>query len=287
MEGVNVAKNHASTSLNTYLGLSYLHDGGSWEVASLSGASNTLTDQLDFYYFGGPDPHYSVDRMSTSVGEIIFSCEAGFGRMIRNEGSNFKTITSSIILGALADNDGLSLKPYLVSEMLNYFLGIGSDEYEVSLATSPVQGGEVLGAGEYLLGSYVEIDAVPASGWTFVNWTNYSGMVVSTDPYYSFSMPDYDVTLSANFAPLTALDEPKALSLFSLYPNPVTDKAIVQLDQQYIGAKYNIHDLYGKILDSGILRSEKNELNLNNLPPGVYMLTILSDVNQSLRVIKL
>ncbi|MBE0661698.1 MAG: T9SS type A sorting domain-containing protein [Bacteroidales bacterium] len=286
MEGVNVAKNHASTSLNTYLGLNYLHDGTNWEVASLSGANSSLTDQLDFHYFGGPDPHYSVDRMSTSVGEIIFSCEAGYGRMIKNEGETFKVITSSIILGALADGDGLNLKPFFVSEMLNYFLGIGTDEYEVSLASSPMLGGEVLGAGEYLLGSYVEINAVPASGWAFVNWTNYSGMVVSVDPYYSFSMPDYDLTLAANFEPLTGLDE-QAITKFSIYPNPVTDRAMIQLDQQLIGASYFIHDLYGKMLGTGILRSEKNNLDLNHLLPGVYVFTVGGNVNQSLRIIKL
>jgi hypothetical protein len=286
MEGVNVAKNHANTSLNNYLGLNYLHDGTNWEVVSLGGTSNTLTDQLDFYYFGGPDPHYSVDRMSTSVGEIIFTCESGFGRMIKNEGATFKAITSSIILGALANGDGLSLKPYLISEIMNYFLGIGMDEYDVSLALSPEVGGEVLGAGEYLLGSYVEISAAAASGWAFVSWTNISGMVVSLDPYYSFSMPDYDLTLTANFEPLTGIDEQKPVTMFSINPNPVTDRAIIHVDHQFIGASYFIHDLSGKMAGTGILRSVKTSLDLQHLHPGVYVFSIADSANQSLKIIK-
>jgi hypothetical protein len=286
MEGVNVAKNHANTSLNTYLGLNYLHDGTNWEVVSLGGTSSTLTDQLDFYYFGGPDPHYSVDRMSTSVGETLFNCEAGFGRMIKNEGASFKTITSSIILGALADGDGLSLKPYLISEIVNYFLGIGMDEYAVSLLASPEQGGEVVGAGEYLLGSYVEINALPASGWAFVNWTNASGMVVSLDPYYSFSMPDYDLALTANFEPLTGIDEQKPVTMFSINPNPVTDRAIISLDHQFVGASYFIHDLSGKVVGTGILRSARTILDVNHLLPGVYIFSISDDMNRSLKIIK-
>lgn len=287
MEGVNVAKNHASSSLNAYLGLNYLHDGTNWEVASLNGTSSTLTAQLDFLYFGGPNPHYSVDRMSTSVGEIIFTCESGFGRMIKNEGPTFKAISSSIILGALADGNGLSLKPYLISEIMNYFLGIGIDEYDVTLASSPAQGGDVLGAGEYFLGSYVQVSAVPASGWVFVSWTNASGMVVSLDPYYSFSMPDYDLALTANFEPLTGIDEQKAFARFSINPNPVTDGIVIHLDHQVIGASYFIHDLYGKMLGTGILRSESSNLDLNHLLPGVYIFTIVGDVNQSLRIIKM
>jgi len=287
MEGVNVAKNHANTSLNTYLGLNYLHDGTSWEVASLNGTGNTLTDQLNFYYLGGPDPHYSVDRMSTSVGEVLFNCEAGFGRMIKNEGETFKAITSSIILGALADGDGLSLKPYLISEIVNYFLGIGMDEYAVSLLASPEHAGEVVGTGEYLLGSYVEINAVPASGWAFVSWTNTSGMVTSYDPFYSFSMPDYDLNLTANFEPMTGIEDQKAITIFSINPNPASERVIVHLDQKLIGSSYFIHDLYGKIIGTGILRSEKNILDINHLPPGVYVFTLVGDVNQSLKIIKL
>jgi hypothetical protein len=286
MEGVNVAKNHANTSLNTYLGLNYLHDGTSWEVVSLGGTSSTLTDQLDFYYFGGPDPHYSVDRMSTSVGEVLLNCEAGFGRMIKNEGATFKAITSSIILGALADGDGLSLKPYLISEIMNYFLGIGSDEYDVSLVSSPEVAGEVVGAGEYLLGSYVEINALPASGWAFVNWTNASGMVVSLVPYYSFSMPDYDLALTANFEPLTGIDEQKPVTMFTVNPNPVTDRAIIRLDHQVIGASYFIHDLTGRMIGSGILRSEWTNLDVDHLLPGVYVFSVADGVNQSLKIIK-
>lgn len=286
MEGVNVAKNHANTGLNAYLGLNYLNDGSNWEVISLAGTSSTLTDQLDFLYFGGPDPHYSVDRMSTSVGETLLNCEAGFGRMIKNEGETYRTITSSIIFGALADGDGLSLKPYLMSEIVNYFLGIGTDAYEVSLATSPEIGGDVSGEGEYLLGSYVEINAEPASGWTFVNWTNASGMLVSMDPYYSFSMPDYDMTLTANFEPLTGIEEHKPITIFTVNPNPVTDRAKINIDHQSIGAGYFIHDLSGKLIESGILRSESTHIDLQHLRPGVYIFSLTGNVNQSLKIIK-
>jgi hypothetical protein len=286
MEGVNVAKNHASTSLNTYLGLNYLHDGSNYEVVSLNGTGNTLTDQLDFYYFGGPDPHYSVDRMSTSVGETLLSCEAGFGRMIKNQGETFKTITSSIILGALADGDGLSLKPYFISEILNYFIGIGVEEFDVSLASSPEVGGEVLGAGEYLLGSYVEISAEPSSGWGFVNWTNLSGMVVSSDPYYSFSMPDYDLTLTANFEPLTGIDDHNILKLLTVYPNPVFDKAIIKVDQLLIGESYFIYDLSGRIVSSGRISASKTSLDLSNVKPGVYLFKIADRTNQYVKIIR-
>ena len=43
--------------------------------------------------------------------------------MFLNETEAYKAISSSIVLGAIASGDSLNLKPYLVSEMVNYFLG--------------------------------------------------------------------------------------------------------------------------------------------------------------------
>lgn len=287
MEGVNVAKDHAYTSLNNHLGLNYLHDGNYWEVANLTGSNTTLTTQLGFNYFGGPDPHYSVDRMSTSVGEVIFSCETGVGRMILNEGENFKAITSSIILGALADGDGLSVKPYLISEIMNYFLGIGIDEYAVTLLANNEQGGEVSGAGNYLVGSYVELNAFPASGWAFANWTNTSGMIVSTEPFYTFSMPNHEVSLTANFEPITGITDQRDISLVSVKPNPVNDNAIIHSNIQAIGVSYFILDMSGKIVHSGIIQTQSAQLDLSHLNPGIYIFKLSDGTNPSLKIIKL
>ncbi len=83
-----------------------------------------MVNQLEFNYYGGEDPHYSVDRMGSTTGEILFHCENGHGRMILNEGETFKAISSSIVLGAMADGSGLNIKPYLIAEIVNYFMRI-------------------------------------------------------------------------------------------------------------------------------------------------------------------
>lgn len=74
-------------------------------------------------YQGGTNAHYNVDRMDAFTGELLFNCDGDFGRMIVNEGENFKVVSSSVILGAMANGYELNLKPYLVGEMVNYFLG--------------------------------------------------------------------------------------------------------------------------------------------------------------------
>ncbi len=42
--------------------------------------------------------------------------------MFVNEQEDYKAISSSILLGAIASGDSLNLKPFLVAEMVNYFL---------------------------------------------------------------------------------------------------------------------------------------------------------------------
>lgn len=68
------------------------------------------------------------------------------------------------------------------------------NEHKVNL--SKVTGiASVSGAGSYKYGDSVTINASPSSGYTFSNW---SGTYSSTSLPYTFSMPDNDVSLTAN-----------------------------------------------------------------------------------------
>lgn len=120
---MNIAKDLAGTALNAYLSLAFIHDGSDNEVVSLFGNDLALTSQMEMNYLGGTDAHYNVDRMDTFSGQLLFHCDQDFGRMVISEGENFKVISSSIILGALGNGYSMNLKPYLVGEIVNYFIG--------------------------------------------------------------------------------------------------------------------------------------------------------------------
>ncbi len=122
IESVNLGYDHNTTTFFDYFGIKYNDDGSEEEAASLIGGDNDLTTGLYYNYFGGPDPHYSLDRLGADGSELLFNSDDGHGRMYLNENENYKVISSSILLGAIASGDTLNLKPYLVSEMVNYFL---------------------------------------------------------------------------------------------------------------------------------------------------------------------
>ncbi len=85
-------------------------------------------------------------------------------------------------------------------------------KYKVNLVSNVANGGELIGAGEYLPGSVVYLNVMLEDGYDFVNWTKMSGEDVefrdsdlenasatntTTSQTTSFIMPEGDVTIKA------------------------------------------------------------------------------------------
>ena len=73
--------------------------------------------------------------------------------------------------------------------------------YKLILDASPRSGGSVYSySGNQLsFGNYCEVYAASRLGYEFKYWKDADSVVVSENPYYWFSMPDHDVTLTAYF----------------------------------------------------------------------------------------
>ena len=71
--------------------------------------------------------------------------------------------------------------------------------FTLDLVAEPQEGGVVTGGGDYMQGSSIAVEATTNEGWSFINWTNESGDVVSEEASFSYTMPSDDVTLTANF----------------------------------------------------------------------------------------
>lgn len=83
--------------------------------------------------------------------------------------------------------------------------------YQVTTQSVPSAGGNTTGAGIYSFGQNVTVNAIPSTGYQFLNWTK-NGEIVSVTPSYSFQMPDGDISLWANFEQINYTLE--------LVPNP-------------------------------------------------------------------
>lgn len=106
-----------------YLGIDFKDDGGDHEVNTLKGSCTDCEELLKYYYLGDVSPHYRVDRLQSNGAELLLSSEEGHGRMFVNETDDYKVISSSVVMGAIANGDSLNIKAYLLSEFVNYFIG--------------------------------------------------------------------------------------------------------------------------------------------------------------------
>jgi uncharacterized repeat protein (TIGR02543 family) len=77
------------------------------------------------------------------------------------------------------------------------FAVIPTGNFAVNLSSSPAAGGSTAGSGSFPTGSTVVVTSTPATGYTFVNWTD-NGVIVSTSPSYQFVIAA-NRTLVANF----------------------------------------------------------------------------------------
>ncbi len=94
----------------------------------------------------------------------------------------------------------------------DFFNGYVQITYLLELISNPIEGGQTLGSGYYVPGNGATVTAIPGSGYLFDNWS-VGDSVVSQDSMFVFIMPDYNITLTANFTPIDY-----ELSLF-VYPD--------------------------------------------------------------------
>ncbi len=125
IESVDLGKNHENTDFLVALGLAYSGDGGDNEVIHINASDQGFMDGSFFDYTGGTNPHFSIDRLAPTNGaSVLYYSEDEIGRIFTMENETYRTISSSIIFGAVKNNDSLNIKPYLISEFFNYLLGI-------------------------------------------------------------------------------------------------------------------------------------------------------------------
>ena len=189
----------------------YSYDGTDGGTNSNAGFRNVILPTL--YERVEDEESYYV--ISSSEGNGILS-PLGKTTVLKGDNITFSMIpnTGYEILDVKLDNVSVlrdvsnynSYSTYTISGInanhtlyVEFAQEIGS--YNVSVNVNPVGSGSVSGVGTYNSRSKVELTAIPSYGYKFKDWEVVSG-ISSIDPYNnpaSFSMPDNNVVLKANF----------------------------------------------------------------------------------------
>ena len=103
--------------------------------------------------------------------------------------------------------------------------------------------------------------------------------------YYQLSQTDYDGT-SKTFAPIAVTCEVEAIDGYSVYPNPANEVVMIDMDlDTYQGDDIEvlIMDINGSIVKKDRVQLKRGynhlEINLNDLPGGVYTLQFTGTKN--------
>ena len=130
--------------------------------------------------FYGPDEVAEVDAIANE-GYGFVNWTAPDGTLVSEEAANPITMTEDLTLVA------------------NFEMLV----YNLTLVANPEDGGEVIGAGEYTLFDEIQVNAIAAEGYEFVNWTDEDGEEVSGVASNTLEGLSSDLTLTANFEALT------------------------------------------------------------------------------------
>lgn len=132
---------------------------------------------------GGFEKEQSCTLTATPAADYVFKNWTENGNEVSSDDSYTFTVTS--------DRDLVANFIYNGGAQIQYFT--------VSVSANPVEGGEVLGGGTYREGKPCTIKAVPKSVYTFINWSDENGDLVSTDVSFTFTV-EGDRNLVANFS---------------------------------------------------------------------------------------
>jgi|GEM_PF-2501201 hypothetical protein len=149
-----------------------------FQPAGISGIS--ATTNANYIYINWSNPSSTINCTSTTVlGYLTFT----------------RIGTGNVPLTFLHGSYVKGLEGNLAVDFVN---GMLVQTYELSLEAVPSDAGVLSGAGSYFPGQSVTVQAIPAEGFSFINWT-YNGNQVSNNAVFSYIMPDHHTLLQANF----------------------------------------------------------------------------------------
>jgi len=93
----------------------------------IAGVNDKLLADINIKYDGGISPQFSIDRLAATTSEELYRSDDGYARMFLYDAADaYRIIASTMTFGALRDGDSLSMKPYLMAEMVDFLLGIST-----------------------------------------------------------------------------------------------------------------------------------------------------------------
>lgn len=144
-----------------------------------------------------------------------------------------------------------------------------SQQYTITVLSNNNAWGTVSGGGTYPAGSNITINAIPNSGYRFVQWND-----GNTNAQRSITVTA-NATYTATFEPTNGIDGID-IDSWAIYPNPATTSVTISLNGLDSEAMIEIVDMNGRTINE--LRTQNTELtiDLSSMTKGAYFIRITS-----------
>jgi hypothetical protein len=158
--------------------------------------------------------------------------------------------------------------------------------FPLTLIIDPADEGEVYGAGSYIAGQKVIVEASPNTGFFFQHWS-VNDEIVSKRARYDFLMPEDALEITAFFDPQStvSVDEvQQADEQIRVYPNPSSGKVNVYFTNDRNNISIRVFNTAGQLIlsltKSYIAGQTGIELDLSGNPKGLYLIDITDEYSQ-------
>ena len=242
---------------------------------------------------------YSVDVANDVSSLTITATPEDPAATVTGAGLKQLATGANVFTIAVTAADGITKLDYVVT--VNRAPDSGAATYQVTVVNGS-------GSGPYSAGVPVYIIANAASaGQRFKDWTSAPAGIAfdnATAASTAFTMPAHNVTVTANYEPITPPDPPtnveeNVLSELKIYPNPFTGNVritgagaavetrhatSVQIQMQI---QMQVINAAGALVHTQMIESDDETIRLEHLPAGVYMFRFEKDGNVRIeRVVK-
>lgn len=223
----------------------------------------------------------------TNLTGNIFNSDAIF---VDSNINDFSLQNTSPCIDAGAQNiDNLNIPEFDILQnrrIDNNTIDIGAIEFQhpvenffITTISNPLAGGSTSGNGSYTNGAIVTVNAIPETGYEFVNWTE-NGNQVSTNAIYEFTATT-NRDLVANFNVETSIVNKFESNSVTVYPNPTKGQFTLGFNNEHFGViDINIYSTIGKLIKklkiNKAFDKHTYEVDLENIPRGSYIINIIS-----------
>lgn len=105
---------------------------------------------------------------------------------------------------------------------------------------------------------------------------------------YAVEITQNGCTLRSDCVPVTiiGINNNEKENKINIYPNPAVQWVTLEVENALVGNPFQIHNLIGQQVITGVINQENTMINLSTLPKGLYIFSIGGNERQSIKLIK-